>query len=123
MELNMRGESPDDQPAPNIWVVAVRYILYYLLWFLISGIALWLVFLVRQNLVEDIFFMRVNPWQLRAIDRWSFFVLGTAWIVAIFLIEGALRKALEKGRFWARAGMILFVQLALIAVSFLIRIL
>jgi hypothetical protein len=119
----MGGESPDGRPASNLWVLVARYILCYLLWIFISGIALWLVFLIRQNLVEDIFFLRVNPWQLRAIDRWSFFVLGSVWIVAIFLIEGALRKALEEGRFWERSGMILLVQLALIAVSFLIRIL
>jgi hypothetical protein len=117
----MRSESPDSQPAPNIWVLVVRYIICYLLWFLISGIALWLVFLIRQNLVDDIFFLRVNPWQLRAIDRWSFFVLGSIWIVVIFLIEGALRKSVEENRLLVRAGQILAVQLALVALSFLIR--
>jgi hypothetical protein len=118
----MRGESPDGRPAPNTWVLAGKYIICYLLWFLICGIALWLVFLIRQNIVDDIFFLRVNPWQLRAIDRWSFFVLGTIWIVVIFLLEGALRKSVEESRLLVRAGQILAVELALVALSFLIRI-
>ncbi len=118
----MRGESSDDRPAPTMWVLVAKYIVCYLLWFLICGIALWLVFLIRQNIVDDIFFLRVNPWQLRAIDRWSFFALGTVWIVAIFLIEGALRKSLEEGRLLIRAGQFLAIELALVALSYLIRI-
>lgn len=118
----MRGESPDGLPAPSTWVLVAKYIACYLLWFLICGVALWLVFLIRHNLVEDIFFLRVNPWQLRAIDRWSFFALGAAWIVSIFLLEGVLRRALEEGRLLIRAGVILATELALIALSFLIRI-
>jgi hypothetical protein len=118
----MRGESSDDRPAPNTWVLVVRYIACYLLWFLICGIAIWLIFLIRQNIVDDIFFFRVDPWQLRAIDRWSFFVLGMIWIVAIFLIEGSLRKAVEQNRLLIRAGQFLIAELALVALSFLIRI-
>ncbi|MBX2999700.1 MAG: hypothetical protein KF893_14370 [Caldilineaceae bacterium] len=116
----MRGESSDDRPAPNMWVLVVRYIVCYLLWFLISGIALWLVFLIHQN-IYDIFFLRINPWQLRAIDRWSYFFLGTIWIVVIFLIEGSLRKSVEENRLLIRTSQFLGVELALVALSLLIR--
>jgi hypothetical protein len=115
------GENPDSQSSPNMWVVAAHYIACYLLWFLICGIGLWLIFLLRRNLVEDILFMRINPWQLRAIDRGMIFFLGAVWVVSIFLLEGYLRKGVEQGKLWLRAGRILFVQLTIAGLSLLIN--
>ncbi len=117
----MRGELPENDSSPNIWILAVRYTACYLIWFLISAIGLWLLFLIRSNLVEDILFLRVNPWQLRALDRWFIFAMGALWIFVIFLLEGYLRKGVEQGKLLIRSGRILLVQLTLIALSFLIR--
>lgn len=119
----MRGESPDQQSSPGTLLFIAQYVALYILWFVISGIGLWLVFLIRDNLVEDIFFLRINPWQLRAVDRWAIFGLGAVWIVSVFLVEGYLRRLLDDGRFLAGVGRILLVELCLVALSFLIRIL
>ncbi len=117
----MRGDIPERDVSPSTWILAVRYIACYLIWFLICGLALWLIFLFQTNLVEDILFLRVNPWQLRTLDKWFIYVAGAVWIVAVFLIEGYLRKGVEQGKLLIRSGRILAVLLAFIALSFLIR--
>ncbi|MEZ4637936.1 MAG: hypothetical protein R2873_18060 [Caldilineaceae bacterium] len=117
----MRGDLPGSDASPSTWILAFRYIACYLIWFLICGVALWLLFLFRTNLVEDILFLRVNPWQLRTLDKWFIYVAGAVWIVAVFLLEGYLRKGVEQGKLLIRAGRILAIQLALVALSYLIQ--
>lgn len=117
----MRGELPESEASPSIWILAIRYVACYLIWFLAGGLGLWLIFLFRTNLVEDVLFMRVNGWQVGAIDRWFVYVGGCVWIVAVFLLEGYLRKGVEEGKLRIRAGKILATQFALIALSFLIQ--
>lgn len=106
--------------SSSTWRLVINYIACYLLWILIGAIGVWIIFLVRRNLVEDLFFLQVNPWQLRAIDRWAIFGFGMVWVVAIFLIEGYLRHAVEKGKLWQRAGRILLIQATIAATSLLI---
>lgn len=117
----MHGGSPDSQPMPSTLVLIAQQLAYYLLWFLICAIGLWLVFLLRDNMVEDVFFLRVNPWQLRAIDRWAVYGFGALWFVGIFLVEGIMRRALAKGRFLVTVGKILGIELALVALSLLVN--
>lgn len=117
----MFTQGDDPRPSPNMWRVVARYIVCYLLWILICAIGMWLIFLIRRNLVEDIFFLRVNAWQLSAIDRWAVFVMGTAWVVAVFLVEGYLRNGVEQGKLWRRAGRVLGIQMLLVGISLLIN--
>lgn len=110
----------DPKPSSKTWRVIALYVACYVLWGVTSAIGMWLIFLIRRNLVEDIFFMRVNAWQLSAIDRWSVFVMGIVWVTSIFLIEGYLRTAVEQGKLWRRAGRVLVVQLLLVGTSLLV---
>jgi len=71
--------------------------------------------------VEDIFFMRVNPWELRAIDLWSLWLMGAGWVIGIFLSEGYLRKGVEKHRLLVHAGKLFLIPLIIIALSYLIQ--
>ncbi len=72
-------------------------ILVYVGWILFFALSLWLIFLLQHNLVHDIFFLRVNPWQLRFVRQWSIFVFGTIWIFFVFLCEGYLRNGIDRG--------------------------
>jgi len=117
----MNGRSVEtDSETPTLWVVG-RYILAYLLWFLFCALAFYAIWRVRANLVEDIFFMRVNPWQLRAIDRWSLWIFGAIWIVGIFLSEGYLRKGVDKNRLLIHTGKLFLIPSIIIGLSFLIQ--
>lgn len=117
-----RGSAKTDSGSPQ-WGTIVQYIFAYLLWIVFCALTFWTIWLVRTNLIEDIFFMFVDPWQLRAIDRWSIWVMGAGWIVAIFLSEGYLRVAVEKGRFWPSAGKLFAIPLVIIALSYLLHML
>ena len=116
------GAAKTDSEFPSFRVIG-QYLLAYLLWFLFCALTFWIIWRVRANLVDDIFFMRVNPWQLRAIDRWSILVMGCAWVVGIFLAEGYLRKGVEKGRLFLHIRKLFLVPLVIIALSYVIQML
>ncbi len=116
----MDNKTPDGRSISSTWALAGRHILLYALWLTICAIGFWLIFRIRANLVEGLFFLQVNPWQLRALDRWVLYGLGLCWIVSIFLVEGYLRSALNRGRLLPIAGRILFIGLALIGLSYII---
>ncbi|HXF62953.1 MAG TPA: hypothetical protein VNK95_15115 [Caldilineaceae bacterium] len=89
----------------------------YLLWFVLSGAILWLVFQVRGLLVAGMMWLRFNPWAVRAFDRWGIFLLGMIALVAIFWLEGYLRSGVEQGRFWPRAGWFVLIFGAVAALA------
>jgi len=93
-----------------------KQISHYLIWFLCFVLGLGLVLLLHENL-EVLLFLRVNPWHLRAYRLWSIVVLGIAFIVCIFLIEGYLRRSRSEGRFLGAFLKVLSIELSLIAVS------
>ncbi len=96
-------------------------ILAYGGWIAFSLLSLWLVFLLQQNLVHDIFFLEVNPWQLRFVRQWSIFLLGAVWIFCVFLCEGYLRRGIEKGGWGRRFRNVGIPLLLLIALSWGVR--
>ena len=104
----------------DIWKRFGQLGVHYAFWFFSCALGLLLVFLLRWNLIEALFALRVNPWQLRAFDKWSIYALGMVWIVGSILIEGYLRRSLFRGRLHVAAGRVLAVQLGLIALSFAI---
>ena len=108
--------SPEIESIPDIWKRFARHVVHYVLWLVSCALGLWLIFLLRWNL-NDALFLRVNPWHLRAYDRWSIYVMGIVWIVCIFLIEGYLRQSLRSGRLHIAAGWIFSVLIGLIALS------
>ena len=115
-----RGSVKIDSASPNRSTIA-QYILAYIFWFLFCALAFWAIWLVHADLIEIVFFGRVDPWQLRAIDRWSLWLMGVGWVVGIFFSEGYLRKGVEKGRLLAYTGKLFLIPLSVIALSYLIR--
>ena len=94
-----------------------QLLLVYGGWLVLFTLALFLVFLIQRNVVEDILIGRmINPWRLRSVGQWSIYVLGIGWIVFVFLLEGYLRDGAARGLFWqriTRAGVPLLVLLGL----------
>jgi hypothetical protein len=115
----MDGENPDSQSSPTTWRLVFNYLVCYILWFVICGIGLWLV-IFGSDTIKSLFFMRATGWQIDAIGRWMIFFFGAVWVVSIFLVEGYLRKAVERDKLWSHAGRVLLVQLIIAALFFLI---
>lgn len=84
-------------------------VISYLLWLVLSAAIVWLALQVRGLLVAGMMWLRLNPWAVRAFDRWGIFLLGMVALVAIFWLEGYLRSGVEQGRFWPRAGRFVLV--------------
>ncbi len=115
-----RGSAKTGSENPD-WRTIGQYILAYLLWFLFCALAFLAIWQVRTMLVDHIFFGRVDPWQLRAIDRWSIWLMGAGWVVGIFLSEGYLRKGVEKNRLLVYAGKLFLIPAIIVAVSYFIQ--
>ena len=115
-QSRMTNRSPNVQNARRF--IVLKYFVCYLSWILLGVVGFWLIFQLRANLVEDVLFMRVNPWQLRAIDLFFMTGLGAAWLFAVMWSEGYLRNSIEEGRLSIRIGRLLLIELALIALSF-----
>ena len=115
-----RGSVKTDSESPR-WATIIQYVLVYIIWFLFCAVSFWAIWMVRTILVSDILFGRVDPWQLRAIDRWSLWVMGVAWVVTVFLVEGYLRKGVEKGRLLFYTGRLFLIPVIVIALAYLIQ--
>lgn len=111
----MTDQSPND--STPYWFVVLQTVACYLFWFVISGLGLVIVFLLRQNVVEDLLFLRINPWQLQAVDRFFIYGMGAIWLTAVMFGEGYLRHSVEIGKLWPRIWRILAVESAVFALS------
>jgi hypothetical protein len=80
------------------------YAACYASWLIISALGVWLIFALRPVVFGLAIWLRLNPWQVQALDNLSFVTFGLIWLVGILLLENSLRKGVEKQRLWARAA-------------------
>ena len=90
------------------------YLACYALWLGLSALGVWLIFQVQPVLFGLAVRLRLNPWQVRAIDQFSVVTFGLLWLVGIYLLEHYLRQGVVKNRLWGRAARVfLFLAVAL----------
>ena len=80
------------------------YLACYASWLALSALGIWLIFALRPVMFGLAIWLRLNPWQVRALDNLSFVTFGLAWLVGILLLEHSLRQGVEKRRLWRRAA-------------------
>ena len=80
------------------------YLACYAMWLVLSALGIWLIFALRPVLFGLAVWLRLNPWQVRALDNFSFVTFGLAWLIGILLLEHRLRQGVEDGRLWRRAA-------------------
>ena len=80
------------------------YLACYAIWLALSALGIWLLFAMQPVLVTLAIRLRLNPWQVHAIDNFGVVTMGLIWLVAILLLEHSLRQGVETNRLWARAG-------------------
>jgi hypothetical protein len=74
------------------------------MWLALAALGVWLIFAVRSALVALAIWLRLNPWQVRAIDEFGVVTMGLIWLVGILILEYRLRQAVPKNRLWGRAA-------------------
>jgi hypothetical protein len=86
------------------------YLACYVLWLALSVLGVWLIFTLRSVLVGLAFVLRLNPWQVRAVDNFGFVTLGLIWLVGSLLLEYRLRQAVAKNQLWKRAARVALAE-------------
>jgi len=66
----------------------------YTFW-IVSGALSGLIVTFLLRVIEGLFFLRVDPWQLRAISRFGVYILGAIWFMFIIGSETYFRKYLD----------------------------
>ena len=104
---------------PTIVQTILRYAIYLIAWLIFSGLAFALLFSIRANFFNLGLELRLNPWQIRGIDRWYIFVFGTGWFVFMLWVENYLRVGVEKQRLKARLLRVAIWEVVLLTLSLL----
>ena len=90
--------------ARNFRQLLPLYLACYTIWLALSALGVWLIFAARPVLFGLAVRLRLNPWQVRALDNFSVVTMGLLWLVGILLLEHSLRQGVEKNRLWGRAA-------------------
>jgi hypothetical protein len=94
------------------------YLACYALWLALSALGIWLIFALRPVLFDIAIWLRLNPWQVRALDNFSLVTFGLIWLVGILLLEHSLRQGVENGRLWHRAALVFAAEAAALGLCY-----
>lgn len=94
---------------------------YLIAWLLLSLPGIWFFLSLRDSLFKISVLLQLNPWAVRAIDRWGIFVFGVVWIIVIFSLEGYFRTAIDKNRLWQRIRRVFIFELIFAAILLLVQ--
>ncbi|GIV77758.1 hypothetical protein FKZ61_011380 [Litorilinea aerophila] len=105
----------------GFWSQALLYASCYGAWLVTAGLALWLMLLLRINLLDLSMWLDVGPWVMGAVDKFGIVLLGLFWLIAAMAMEAYFRLGVSKGQLWPRVGRVLGVEVLLIALSYLLQ--
>lgn len=94
------------------------YLACYALWLVLAAMGVWLIFALRPVLFGLAVWLRLNPWQVRALDNFSVVTFGVVWLVGILLLEHRLRQGVENGRLWRRAARVFVAEAAILGLCY-----
>src|SRR4051812_13421752 len=94
------------------------YLACYTLWLALAALGVWLLFALRPVVFGLAIWLRLNPWQVRALDNFSFVTFGLAWLVGILLLEHSLRQGVEKRQLWHRAARVFVAEVVALGLCY-----
>jgi hypothetical protein len=112
---------PQDRSKGQLWRSVALYTACYLLWLAFSALGFWLILQLHVNLVDLAFWLRANPWVLRAIDHFALFLLGLLWLGGVMGLEGYLRNGVATNRFWVRSTRVGVILIILSVISYVLQ--
>jgi len=90
-----------------------RLLVAYALSFIIAGLGLFLVFLMRDLILTLLRNSRVTHWAWTAIDNFALIVTVMVWLVGVFVTHAYFQKGLQSGRGVRRFFFVLGIVLLL----------
>jgi hypothetical protein len=94
------------------------YLACYALWAGMSALAVWLIFEVRPVVFGLAVALRLNPWQVRAIDEFGVVALGLLVLAGVLVLENYLRQGVARNQLWRRAARVLLCEAAALALAY-----
>lgn len=104
--------------ARNFRQLLPLYLACYAIWLALSALGVWLIFVMQRVLVALAFRLRLDGWQVHALDNFGVVTLGLIWLVGILLLEHSLREGVAKDRLWGRAARGLVIVAAALALGY-----
>jgi hypothetical protein len=110
----MSDDLPHDEAISGpLWRRVLSYTGYLVLWLVYTVVSFWLIFQLEEVVVTGAMLLRLNPWQVRALDKFSVVLWGLAWLIGMLLVEAYLRNGVAKKQLVRRAvkvylGLIIF---------------
>jgi len=99
------------------------YLACYALWLALSALGVWLIFALQAVMFRLAIWLRLNPWQTRALDNLSLVTFGLIWLVGILLLEHSLRQGVEKRWLWRRAARVFVAEVVALGLCYGLRLL
>lgn len=100
---------------------ALQYLASYAAWLGLAAFGFVLVSQINATLFGVAVWLRLNAWQIRAVDQFGIVVLGLFWLIGVILLEYMLRRRLQQQRVAAFLGRVLLAQLLIFAICFLLQ--
>jgi putative copper export protein len=64
----------------------------------------------------------MNPWAVRAVERFAIFVLGLFWFVGVVVLESHLRSGIFKKQLWQRIVRVAIALAAVLVISYSLQV-
>jgi hypothetical protein len=112
---------PNEHSPPPTWRLVIQYMACYIVWLALGAFGFWLLLALRINLFDLATYLRLNPWQVRAVGQSALYLLGLVWFAGLFVLEAYLRNGVVRGQLWSRIGRVSLVMLITAAVSYSLR--
>lgn len=99
----------------------IVYLASYAAWLGLAAFGFVLVSQINATLFGVAVWLRLNAWQVRAVDQFGIVLLGLLWLVGVILLEHMLRRRLQQQRAAAFLGRVLLGQLLVLAICYLLQ--
>ena len=99
----------------------LSYLLCYVLWAITSALGGLGILIARAVINKAYIAFRLNPWVFRAVDKWSFFLLGLVWLVFVVACEGYYREGVPRGKLWPRFARVTGVEGFLVGIGYVVQ--
>ena len=114
----MHGDSPG-----KLRHTLPLYLACYALWLALTVLGGWLLFETREAVFDLTLWLRLNPWQVRAVDQFYFVIAGLVWLIGMLLLEHYLRQGVAKNRLWGRAARVFVFEAVALGIAYGVQLL
>jgi hypothetical protein len=108
------------EPFDAKWPRWIKYVLCYTIFLVLVGLALYILFRVRSDIIVIGFWLGYNQVIVKGISNLGVMITGIIILGSVIFMEDHLRKGVENGLLWKRALRLVLIELGIIALTYLV---